>query len=185
MSWLILSPNGTWRKRYLLRCVLNIVSSDALSVRCIPKNALLLSTFENLVALVSMCAISSRVSALWCSRMITLFRSFGSRQILNLPLGFFGYINELTHGVSSIWFAIIPWWTISFSSFLISTLCSIGTLCLLCCTGGMLGSVLMSYSPWHVTYSIERVRIQGLQVPGTMNVNATWLHIDWVEPRRL
>ena len=62
-------------------------------------------------------------------------------------LGFFGYISELTHGVGSICFAMIPWWTISFSSFSISTLCSMGTLCLPCCTGGMLGSVLMSYSP--------------------------------------
>ena len=60
---------------------------------------------------------------------------------------FFGYVSEPTHGVSSICFAMIPWWTISFSSFSISALCSIGTLHLLCCTGGTLGSVWMSYSP--------------------------------------
>ena len=116
-------------------------------VRCILKNALLLSTFENLVAPVSTCAISLRVSALWCSHMIALFRSFGSRQILNLPLGFFGYISELTHGVGSVCFTIIPWWTISFSSFWISALCLMGTLHLLCSTGGTQWSVLMSYSP--------------------------------------
>ena len=37
MSWLILSPNGTQRKWYLPRCVLNVVSKDAFSVRCIRK----------------------------------------------------------------------------------------------------------------------------------------------------
>ena len=147
MSWLILSPNRSLRKWYLLRCVLNVVSSDALSVRCIPKNALLPSTLKNLVALVSTCVISLRVGALWFSCMIALFRFFRSRQILNLPLGFFGYVSKLTHGVGSVCFTMIPWWTILFSSFLISTLCSIGTLCLPCCTGSMLGSVLMSYSP--------------------------------------
>ena len=39
---------------------------------------------------------------------IALFRSFGLRQILNLPLGFFGYVSELTHGVGSVCFTIIP-----------------------------------------------------------------------------
>ena len=114
---------------------------------CIPKNALLPSTFENLVAPVSTCAISSRVGALWFPCMIASFRSFRSRQILNLPLDFFGYVSELTQGVGSICFAMIPWQTILFSSFSISALCSMGTLHLPCCTGGMLGSVLMSYSP--------------------------------------
>ena len=111
------------------------------------EKCLVASTFENLVAPVSMCAISSRVGALWFSHMIALFRSFGSRQILNLPLGFFRYVSELTHGVSSVCFAMIPWRTILFSSFSISALCSMGTLRLPCCTGGTLGSVLMSYSP--------------------------------------
>ena len=46
----ILSPKGTHRNLYLLRWVLNIVRSDASSVRCIPKKALLLSTLKNLVA---------------------------------------------------------------------------------------------------------------------------------------
>ena len=57
MSWLILSPNGTCRNLYLLRCVLNVVRSEAASVKCIPKNALLPSTLENLVAPVSTCVI--------------------------------------------------------------------------------------------------------------------------------
>ena len=64
MSWLILSPNGTWRNLYLLRCVLNVVRSEAASVRCITKNALLPSTLENLVTPVSTWAISLRVGAL-------------------------------------------------------------------------------------------------------------------------
>ena len=139
-------------------------------VRCIPKNALLPSTFENLVTPVSMCAISLGVGALWFSHMIALFRSFRSRQILNLPLGFFRYVRELTQGISSVCFAMIPWQTISFSSFLISALCLMGTLHLLCCTGGTRGFSFDVVFTWHVTYSIERVRIQGLQVPGAINL---------------
>ena len=54
---------------------------------------------------------------------------------------------ELTHGVGSVCFAMMPWRTISFSSLSISALFSIGTFRLPCCTGGTLGSVLMSYSP--------------------------------------
>ena len=50
MSWLILSQNRTHRNRYLSRCVLNVVSSDVCSVRCIPKNAFFPSTLENFVA---------------------------------------------------------------------------------------------------------------------------------------
>ena len=31
ISWIVLSPNGTWRNLYLLRCVLNVVRSEACS----------------------------------------------------------------------------------------------------------------------------------------------------------
>ena len=136
MSWLIFSPNGTHRKQYLPRCVLNIVSSDACLVRCIPKNVLFPSTFENLIAPVSAWAISSSVGALWFSLIMALLRSLGLRQILSLPFGFFGYVSMLTHGVGSVCFTMIPWWTISFNSFSTSALYSIGTLCLPCCTAG-------------------------------------------------
>ena len=61
MSWLILSPSGTYKNLCLPRWVLNVVNNDASSVRCILKKALLPSTLEKLVAHVRMCAISSRV----------------------------------------------------------------------------------------------------------------------------
>ena len=132
MSWLVFSLNGILRNQYLPRCVLNIVNSEAAFVRCIPKNALLRSTLENFVAPVRMCAISSRVGALWFSHLMALFRSFRLRQILSLPLAFLGYFNELTHGVGSVCFAMIPCQTISPSSFSISSLYSIRTLHLPC-----------------------------------------------------
>ena len=143
ISWLILSPNGTWRNLYLPMCVLNVVRSEAASVRCILKKALLPSTLENLVAPVSTWAISSRVGALWFLWMMALFKSFGLRHILNLPFAFLGYVIELTHGVDSVCLVMIPWCTISPSSILISSLYSMGTFCLPCCTGRTVGSVLM------------------------------------------
>ena len=39
-------------------------------------------------------------------------------------------------------------------------------------------------SAGHVTYAIKRVGKQGLQVPGAINLNATWLHVYQVEPGR-
>ena len=141
----ILSPKGTHRNVYLPRWVLNIVRSEASSERCIPK-ALLLSTLENLVAPVRTWAISSRVGTLWFSWMIALFKSLGSRHILNLPFAFLGYVRLLTHGVGSLCLVMIPCWTISASSSI--SLYLMGTFCLPCWTGGTVGSVLMSYSPF-------------------------------------
>ena len=132
ISWDIFSPKGTCKNLYLLRWVLNVIRSDASSVRCILKKALLPSTFENLVAPVRTWAISSRVGALWFSRMIALFRSLGSRQILSLPFAFFGYIRLLTHGVGSVCLVMILWQTISANSFSISSLYSMGTFHLPC-----------------------------------------------------
>ena len=185
MSWLILSPNGTQRKQYLPRCVLNVVSSDAFSVRCIPKNALLPSTFKNLVAPVSMCAISSRVGALWCSHMIALFRSFRSRQILNLMLGFFQVHQQ---AYPWCWFCLF-----CYDSLVDHPVQLFFDLCFVL-DWYLASSVLYWWYArvgfdvifaWHVTYLIKRVRIQGLQVPGAINLNATWLHVDWVEPQCL
>ena len=147
MSWDIFSPKGTRKNLYLPRWVLNIVRSDAFSVRCIPKKALLPSTFENLVAPMRTWAISSRVGVLWFSQMIALFKSLGSRHILSLPFAFFGYVRLLTHGVGSVCLVMILCQTISANSFSISSLYSMGTFRLLCWTGGTVGSVLMSYSP--------------------------------------
>ena len=147
MSCDILSPKGTCRNLYLLRWVLNVVRSDASSVRCIPKKALLPSTFENLVAPVRTWAISLRVGALWFSWMIALFKSLGSRHILSLLFAFLGYVRLLTHGVGSVCLVMILCQTISANSFSISSFYSMGTFCLPCWTGGTVGSVLMSYSP--------------------------------------
>ena len=148
ISWDIFSPKGTHKNRYLLRWVLNVVRSDASSVRCILKKALLPSTFENLVAPVRTWAISSRVGALWFSWMMALFRSLGSRHILSLPFAFFGI-----HQAADPWCGLslfgddsLPW-TISANSFSISSLYSMGTFRLPCWTGRTVGSVLMSYSP--------------------------------------
>ena len=143
----ILSPKETHRNLYLLRWMFNVVRSEASSVRCILKKALLLSTLENLVAPVRTWAISSRVGAFWFSQMIALFKSLGSRHILNLPFAFLGYVRLLTHNVGSVCLVMVPCWTISASSFLISSLYLMGTFCLPCWTGGMVGSVLMLYSP--------------------------------------
>ena len=148
MSCDIFSPKGTHKNLYLPRWVLNVMRSDASSVRCILKKALLLSTLENLVAPVMTWAISLRVGALWFSWMIALFRSLGSRHILSLPFALFGYVRLLTHGVGSVCLVMILCQTISANSFLISSLYSMGTFHLLCWTGGTVGSVLMSYSPF-------------------------------------
>ena len=127
--------------------------------------------------LVSMWAISSSVGALWFSLIMALFKSLGLRQILSLPFGFFGYVSELTQGVGSICFIMIPWWTILFSSFSISALYSIGTLHLPCYRWYLRidFNVILT---WHVANSIKTVGIQGLQVLGTINQCTTWFHID-------
>ena len=144
MSWLILRPNGTWRNRYLPRCMLNVVSKDACSVRCIPENALFPSTLENVVAPVNSWAISSRVSALWFSLMIALFRSFGSRQILNLLLGFF-QICQWAYP----WCQLCLFCNDSLLDHVIQLFLNLSFVFdgHLASTGGTLGSILMSYSP--------------------------------------
>ena len=101
-------------------------------VRCILKKALLPSTLENVVAPVRKSVISLRVGALGFSQMMALFRSFGSRQSLNLLFAFLGYVSELTHGVGSVCFMMIPCQTISPNSFSISSLYLMGTFHLLC-----------------------------------------------------
>ena len=76
---------------------------------------------------------------LWFSWMIALFKSFQSRQILNLPFAFLGYVRLLTHGVGSVCLVMIPCHIISASSFLISSLYSMGTFHLCVGLEGQLG----------------------------------------------
>ena len=80
--------------------------------------------------------------------MVALFRSLGSRHILSLPFAFLGYVRLLTHGVGCLLGGdslsagpslLTPSW---------SPLYSMGTFRLPCWTGGTVGSVLMSYSPF-------------------------------------
>ena len=168
MSWDIFSLKGTRKNRYLPRWVLNVVRSDASSVRCILKKALLPSTLENLVAPVRMCAISLRLGALWFSWMMTLFRSLGSRHILSLPFAFFGYVRLLTHGVGSVCLVMILCQTIS-NSFSISSLYSMGTFCLLCWTAGTVGSVLMSYLPCMSLMQSKLLGYRAWRSPGTVD----------------
>ena len=174
ISWLILSPNGTQRNLYLPRCVLNVVRSEASSVKCIPKKALLLSTLENLVAPVSTWAIPSRVGALWFSQMTALFESFGLRHILNLPFAFLGYVRELTHG----------------DDFLIYHLFQLFLNLLLVLDGNFLSSVLDWKNcrvcfdiilSWNVTYAVEAVGEQCLKIPGTAGGCRSKCHVDGVE----
>ena len=177
----ILSPKETRRNLYLLRWVLNIVRSEASSVRCIPKKVLLPSTLENLVAPVRTWATSLRVVALWFSWMIALFKSLGLRHILNLLFAFLGYVRLLTYGVGLVCLVMIPCQTISANSFLIS-LCTQWELSIFCAgTGGTVRSVLMSYSPCMSMMQSKAVGEQCLKIPGTVDGHWTWLHIDGIE----
>ena len=95
----------------------------------------------------NLCVISSNIDALWCLQMIALWTSLGSRQTLRVPLPLQGYVSELIQGVSSIFGMITSSAVISLSYFVFSSLTSVGTLCLICCTGGVLGSGVMEHLP--------------------------------------
>ena len=111
---------------------------------------------------------------------MALFKSFRLRYTLNLLFAFLGYVRELTHGVGSVCFMMIPCYTTSPSSFSISSLYLMGTFHLPCCTGRTVGSVLMSYSP---DMSPMQSKVLGtmLEDPGTVNGCRSRLHIDGVE----
>ena len=167
ISWLILSPNDTWRKTCWGVCWM--LWSEAASVRCIPKKAMLLSTLENLVAPVSTWAISLRVGALWFSWMMVLFKSFGLRHILNLPFAFLGYVRELTHGVCSVCLVMIPWCTISLSSFFDLLFVLNGNFLSSMVYGKDYRVCLDVIFSWYVTYAVKAVGEQCLKIPGTVD----------------
>ena len=73
-----------------------------------------------------------------------------SRQGLTSPVGFTGYMALLTHGVGSICGSRMSPAIMLSRATEIASLLSIGTLRLACCTGAMLGSILMVYSPFRL-----------------------------------
>ena len=65
----------------------------------------------------------STVDTGWCSLFMTLLRSLGSSQVLNLPLGFSQITSALTQGEGPLTGVIIPCSTIS-SNFLSKLACN-------------------------------------------------------------
>ena len=65
----------------------------------------------------SLGVMSSSVGIGWCSRLMALFRSFGSKQILRLPLGFSLMTSEFTQSEWPSTGAMMPCLTISSNSF--------------------------------------------------------------------
>ena len=72
---------------------------------------------------------------------------FWPRHTLMVSLALQRYVSELTLGVCSTCRLMISCTIISLSCVSISSLASMGTVHLLCCTGGMLVSSGMEYSP--------------------------------------
>ena len=122
-------------------------SLELSSDKCTFKNAFRVSAFITTTALASWCAISSTVWGLWFFLIMALLWSLALRQGLTSPDGFTGYVTEDTQGVGSICGSSMPSDTMQLMASLIAALDSIGTFLLACCTGGTVGSTLMSYSP--------------------------------------
>ena len=81
---------------------------------------------------------------------MALFSGTQSRQGLTSPVGFTGYVALLTHGVGSICGSRMSPAIMLSRAAQMASLLSIGTLRLACCTGAMLGSILMVYSPFRL-----------------------------------
>ena len=107
---------------------------------------ILASNFECVVKPDNLFVISSNAAALWCLWIMALLRSFGSRHTLRVPLALQGYVSELTQGVSlTCW--VMSCTVISLSQVSVSSLASMRTLHFPWCTGVMLRSNSMEYSP--------------------------------------
>ena len=90
--------------------------------------------------------MSSREGIGWGSSIIAVFKSLGSKQILNLPFDFSQITGELVQGVNPSTFEIMPFFSIS-SRAASSLGCeAIGTLLGAWTTGFTFGSTLISYS---------------------------------------
>ena len=81
---------------------------------------------------------------------MALFSGTHSRQGLTSPVGFTGYVALLTHGVGSICGSRMSPAIMLSRAAQMASLLPIGTLHLACCTGAMLGSILMVYSPFRL-----------------------------------
>ena len=84
----------------------------------------------------NLCMISPNVGSLWCSWVMVVLGSFGSRHTISVPLAFQGYVSELTQGVGSTCGVKISCSVISFSCVSVFFLASMGTVYPLCCMLG-------------------------------------------------
>ena len=125
-----------------------MVSSLLLSDRCMCKNALKASPFVKYLVSASLWAISSTVAWVWFSLMMALFSGMQSRQGLTSLDSFTGYVVLLTHGVGSICVSRMSSVIMLSRATQMASSLSVGTLHLACCTGAMVGSILMVYSPF-------------------------------------
>ena len=64
-----------------------------------------------------------------------------------VPSDILRYVSEETDSVGSVTGVMIPWSTMCWMAFSISSLAPIGTFLWACCTGGIEGSKCMVYSP--------------------------------------
>ena len=106
------------------------------------------STMEKYFAPFNFGRTSSSVGVQWCDRLMALFKSFGSRHSLKLPLLFVTQTREFTQTVGSSTLEIIPCATSESSSFFSGPLRAAGTRRGGCITGGTVGSRVIWNSPW-------------------------------------
>ena len=164
----ILSPKGTCRSLYLLRWVLNVVRSGFLW-QMHPKRRPCYHPPWKIWWLLWGHGLSPQGSETCGSHRWWLSSSpWGQGISSTCCFAFLGYVRLLTQGVGSVYLVMIPCHTISTSSFLISSLYSMGTFCLLCWTGGTGGSVLMLYWPFISLMQWKTVGKQCLKIPGAV-----------------
>ena len=79
---------------------------------------------------------------------------WGSRQGQMVPSDFLGYVNEETYSVGLVTGVIIPWSTMCWRAFSISSLASIGTFLQACWTGVLRGPKYSIFS-WYVSCCVK------------------------------
>ena len=87
----IFKPNDILRNLNLCHGELELFRSEDSYSRAHFRNAWVKAGLVNLVVPYSFCKISLRDGVGWCSHLMALFRSLGSRHMHNLPSGFFCY----------------------------------------------------------------------------------------------
>ena len=115
--WDIFRPTGILRNPNLPHGVLKVVRYEDSSSSRTFRNPCCASSLVNLVVPFSCGKISSVYRTGWYLHLINLLRSFGSRQILNLPSGFSLTTCEFTKLVGPSTHVIIPCSTRDSNSF--------------------------------------------------------------------